>query len=487
MRFRALLILVLIAVIIPTAYAEDTTTYSNAQLGFSFDYPSSYSVSEIATAYNFSVTVSYAGRDVVTILRTSDADAVALSDPATEILIDGTISAQLSSIYTTDTAIFEIPNTTEYLSINGSGDAFTTILATLKPVDPTEMELTYALGSTYGFAIDLPTSWQDYKVITLTVDSTDALGSYTEWDFYLPTATSTNAYQLFTDSSTYYGKVFALQRYANPNHLSVVAWQNAIPDSVTTSPTALATDGTTIFAYVLDTVGKQYRDFPNDISEPLDDAVNMMASFRFTHTFTDFFSDVPVYHLHRRAIEELSVAGILSGYPDGTFQPDATINRAELTKILVEGLGITPDLATYNHCFPDVTDQWYAPSVCYAQAQGWVQGYPDAKFHPENTVNKVEALKMVVAANGFQTASELTLSTATLFSDTPVSEWYAPYLKTALDRGLIEEPKNALYAPADGRTRGSIAEMIFRVRVAQSIGVDEYIESYRDKVTTGVE
>lgn len=487
MRLRAVLLTIIGALLIPGVAAATTNTYSNAVLGFSFDYPAGYTVTEKSDADSFSVILSNTAGNTITLLRTNDATTVAIADQnAQDILIDGSIPAQLSYIYTTDQAVLAISDSSAFLSVSGSGDDFQTVLSTLQLITADTTPFSAALSTYYDFTIDIPATWTDYQVLQVTVDATDTLGSYTEWDFYLPTANSTNAYQLFTGIETYYGKVFALRRYANPENLSVVGWQNNISSSVSKVPTAIATDGDTIFAYILDTSSKYYTDFLNDLGQPSEDALSIVSSFQFTHYFDNFFSDVPSYHLYRRAVEELSAAGIIAGYPDGTFQPDATINRAELIKILVEGAGISPDADTYHHCFSDVTTQWYAPSVCYAQAQGWVQGYPDARFHPERTLNKVEALKMIVAAHGFSLASELSLSTATLFSDTPVTEWYAPYLKTALDRGLIDTTDNDLYAPADGQTRGATAEMIFRVRVAQSMGVDEYFENYRNKVTTGM-
>src|SRR3989338_8827261 len=107
------------------------------------------------------------------------------------------------------------------------------------------------------------------------------------------------------------------------------------------------------------------------------------------HEDAHTFSDVGDTHLNMPAIEYLVSIGTLQGYEDGTFKPDNTVNRAEIMKILVKGQGIDPDPATFNHCFPDVNDEWFAVSVCYAKAQGWVSGYPDGNFKPANTVNKV--------------------------------------------------------------------------------------------------
>lgn len=111
---------------------------------------------------------------------------------------------------------------------------------------------------------------------------------------------------------------------------------------------------------------------------------------------------------NKAAILYLADKGVLAGYPDQTFKPNNVVNRAELLKILVASLGVT-DLSGRN-CFPDVTDQWFAPYVCYAKNQGWVSGYADGTFRPSEPVNKVEAIKMLSIASGnLQTAGNGTV------------------------------------------------------------------------------
>jgi len=95
------------------------------------------------------------------------------------------------------------------------------------------------------------------------------------------------------------------------------------------------------------------------------------------------------------AILSLKNKGIVSGYDDGTFKPFNTINRAEFTKIVMgaTGLGISG-----SNCFSDVADEWFAPYVCSAKENGIISGYSDGTFKPNNTVNVAEALKIVLNA-----------------------------------------------------------------------------------------
>jgi hypothetical protein len=191
------------------------------------------------------------------------------------------------------------------------------------------------------------------------------------------------------------------------------------------------------------------------------------------------FDDVEDTNNHYLAIEYLVSTGTLEGYGDGTFQPNLTINRAELMKVLVTGQGLDPDADTYNNCFPDVTDEWYARHVCYAKEQGWVEGYPDNTFKPAQTVNKVEAAKMIVGAYGL---TELEEGDAA-FTDVTEDLWFFPYIMTLTENGVIETAEDT-YSPAEGMDRGLTAEYIFRVLVSQANEDEIYTTDYRDTFLT---
>lgn len=188
----------------------------------------------------------------------------------------------------------------------------------------------------------------------------------------------------------------------------------------------------------------------------------------------ELFPDVPSDHPNYPAISYLVEIGVIEGYPDGTFKPDQTVNRAELLKILIEEIGVTPDEEVYQNCFPDVADDWYAKYVCYAKEQGWVEGYPDLYFRPANTVNKVEALKMLLKVMGYEVEEKGVSSLP--YQDTWPAAWYAPYVELAYELGILEEAGN-YFSPAAGRTRASICEELFRLLIVQTMG-----ENYSEEV-----
>lgn len=147
-------------------------------------------------------------------------------------------------------------------------------------------------------------------------------------------------------------------------------------------------------------------------------AYALLLSFGFSLTHTNAeasFSDIDESE-YRESIEFLQEQGVLQGYGDGSFKPEASINRAELVKVVFAALDI--DTTGEGGCFPDVQQEWFAPYICHAKDLGIVQGYPDGYYHPEREVNMVESLKIAVEAFGLshEEAEE-------------GEQWYEPYME----------------------------------------------------------
>ncbi|MFA6024528.1 MAG: S-layer homology domain-containing protein [Candidatus Gracilibacteria bacterium] len=176
------------------------------------------------------------------------------------------------------------------------------------------------------------------------------------------------------------------------------------------------------------------------------------------------FEDVSYMDIHFDAIEALVEIGIFEGYSDGSFGPENEINRAELLKILVEGRGIEVDPSTNKNCFPDVREDWYAKYVCYAKNQGWIQGYSDGSFKPADPVNKVEALKMLFEVYEVELSQDAVVANLK-YPDLDENAWYAVYVWKASALGVLEELTTANFNPDADRTRGEMAEELYRYLV----------------------
>lgn len=178
------------------------------------------------------------------------------------------------------------------------------------------------------------------------------------------------------------------------------------------------------------------------------------------------FPDVSAGYESRRAVEYLHVQGVLQGYADGLFRPAFPINRAEFLKVLIAAKGVTPDPAAYGRCFPDVEDQWYAPYVCYARSQDWVQGYPDGTFGPERPVSFAESIKMLMNVRGYPPAPAEEVSKRGMDPDA----WFAPYLTTALLTDVVSYGQvwGEKALPLQARvSRGFVAQLLYRSMLAE--------------------
>ena len=186
--------------------------------------------------------------------------------------------------------------------------------------------------------------------------------------------------------------------------------------------------------------------------------------------FAAVFPDVPFGHMYQEPIEQLVTAGVINGNPDGNFYPDRDVNRAEMLKMLYLARGKQPD-PTSVRCFPDVLPgSWYESFVCDAAAAGDVAGYSDGTFRPSQSVNRVEALKMIQEVLSFPVPEVTELDRAIVkFVDVSTAAWYTKYLFNAYMVGIlpIAGQDDAHYYPERALTRGEAAAMIYNAQNAE--------------------
>ena len=105
------------------------------------------------------------------------------------------------------------------------------------------------------------------------------------------------------------------------------------------------------------------------------------------------FSDVTAQAWYYNAVAELTKSGVIRGYEDGTFRPDQAITRAELTAIAARFAKISTDRTVD---FSDVSvNMWYYDAVRTAVSYGWVTGYEDGTFRPDQSIARGETATIV--------------------------------------------------------------------------------------------
>ena len=107
---------------------------------------------------------------------------------------------------------------------------------------------------------------------------------------------------------------------------------------------------------------------------------------------TNDFSDVSEGQWFNHAISTLAKMGIVSGYPDGTFKPGETITRAEFASMAAR-FDAKNGYPTAD--FSDVAGHWAEVEIAKAAANGWINGYPDGSFQPDRKINRAEAMALV--------------------------------------------------------------------------------------------
>lgn len=154
------------------------------------------------------------------------------------------------------------------------------------------------------------------------------------------------------------------------------------------------------------------------------------------------------WYLYREAVDVLKTRGAIGGYPDGTFKPKQTVNRAEFLKLVFAAKESEGGTAQES-CFTDVpADAWFAPFVCAAKRRGIAKGYPDGTFKPEQEVNWAEAIALLTRAYGWDV------------EERGGERWYEPFVETLDRRDVLPEYS---YVPWHPLSRERAADMLYRM------------------------
>ena len=98
-------------------------------------------------------------------------------------------------------------------------------------------------------------------------------------------------------------------------------------------------------------------------------------------------------------INSAKTAGVISGYKDGSFKPDKAVTRAELIKMAVTATGLTVE--SQQGAFKDTRGHWAEKYIATAVKAGIVSGYSDKSFKPDAPVTREEAAKIIAVASGY--------------------------------------------------------------------------------------
>ncbi len=175
---------------------------------------------------------------------------------------------------------------------------------------------------------------------------------------------------------------------------------------------------------------------------------------------TVVYSDIPSDFWAWRAIVSMASKGIIEGKDEGIFYPNDSISRVEFVKMLVLAAGMTDYYAAANFNDVDRSD-WYYIYVASAAQERLVNGFSDGSFRPDSFITRQEAAIMVARAMGERPAGNL--ESLEVFADrAEISDWALEEVAVVVGNGILSGRPNNLIAPVDTVTRAEAITIIYR-------------------------
>ena len=176
---------------------------------------------------------------------------------------------------------------------------------------------------------------------------------------------------------------------------------------------------------------------------------------------SEIFTDVPTDHWARAVIQYVYDNGLMTGTSATTFAPEATTTRGMIVSMLARLEGVT---SAEPAGFTDVSaDDWYATAVNWAASAGIVNGYEDNTFQPNAAITREQLAAMLM--NYAQWKGQGTSARADLshYSDADsISSWANDVLSWAVAEGLLTGVTDDTIAPQVHATRAQVAAILQR-------------------------
>lgn len=166
------------------------------------------------------------------------------------------------------------------------------------------------------------------------------------------------------------------------------------------------------------------------------------------------FPDLRTNFWYSDSIQYIFDRGVVTGYPDGTYRPSATITRADAMTMIGRALGMKTDAA--SHYFNDVkTGSYAAGYINKAYELGYIKGLPNGNFQPEAPIKRGDMA--VIMKRVF----ELTASGNSSFSDVSATKYYAEAIQAAYESGIVQGYDiDNTFRPEASITRAENAEIL---------------------------
>ncbi len=180
------------------------------------------------------------------------------------------------------------------------------------------------------------------------------------------------------------------------------------------------------------------------------------------------FADVPADYWALPFIQALAARNVIVGYPDGTYKPDQPVTRAELAAMFQKAFTLNPVRQLPPEGFRDVpTNYWAAPAIRSAYEAGFLSGYPNNLFGPNQTVSKADAITAVASGLNLTPSGSVEQTLANTYVDAGQIPSYAVNQVAAATQAnlVVNYPDVRTLNPRGGLTRADAAALLYQALV----------------------
>jgi len=171
------------------------------------------------------------------------------------------------------------------------------------------------------------------------------------------------------------------------------------------------------------------------------------------------FSDI-AGHWGEASILEAAEKRIVTGYPDGTFRPDQAVTRAEFLVMLVRTLGLEGGLEALPFVDEGKIGSWAKEAVATAVQKGIVAGYEDGSFRPDAPITRAEMAVMLAKALGLEYRAETRTGFA---DDREIPAWAKDAAEALRQQGIVQGRDGNRFAPQHVTTRAEAAVVFLNI------------------------
>ncbi|WP_158289287.1 hemoblobin-interacting domain-containing protein [Paenibacillus flagellatus] len=172
------------------------------------------------------------------------------------------------------------------------------------------------------------------------------------------------------------------------------------------------------------------------------------------------FADVAGHWAEAR-IAQAAQAGIVSGYPDGSFKPNAAVTRAEFTVMLARAWKLQDEARSLPFSDSQQIGAWARASVAQAVASGIIEGFDDGSFRPDAEITRAEVAVMIAKALKLPIDPNVSTSFA---DDQAIPTWAKGALAALAKRGVMNGKGANEFDPAGKATRAEAVTVLLNMQ-----------------------